>query len=85
MYDVKFECLDCPRLGPPMPPTFAYPIPFFDLFFDVVFGRKVRGPKIILISSKRPLGADMCDFGPQLGAQNGPKMEVFRYPRANLC
>ena len=60
-----------------LPPTFAYPIAFFDVFFDLVFGRKLRGPKIILTSSKRPLGANMSDFGPQLGTPKRTQNQYF--------
>jgi len=82
---VYLSDLDCPHPGPPLPSTQSHPVPFFDAFFHAPFGRNLRGPKSFVTSPKTPLGANLCDFAPQLGGPNGAKTEASRAPRAHLC
>jgi len=56
----------------------------FVFFFGFLFGWKLRGPKNSFLGFLAALGANMADFGAQLGPQNGAKTEVFGSPRGNL-
>ena len=55
---------------------------FFSTYFLISM---LDPPKIYFFWSKTPLGAILYDFGPQLGAQNGLKIDTFSSPRGNLC
>ena len=56
-----------------------------DSFFGDSFSGIASGPqKILLLRPKRPLGANMYDFGSQVEVQNRSKIVTFSDPRANL-
>ena len=59
---------------------------FFSLYvFWTSFLMGVKRPtKIVSLGFLAALGADMADFGAQLGPQKAPKTELFRGPRGNL-
>ena len=52
----------------------------FEVIFDIVWEAIFLSVKLV----KRPLGANMVDFGPQLGPQNGAKIEVDLGPKIPL-
>ena len=57
---------------------------FFCVFSCLFFEWKLRGLKNCFLGFLAALGANMADFGAQLGPQKGPKIELFRGPRGNL-
>ena len=76
------------NLRDPHPPNlrvFKFPAsPKFDVFFSSFFDMIREAQKSLLLRPKRPLGANMYDFGSQVEVQNRSKIVTFFDPRANL-